>query len=87
MLYIAYELTKSSAGLTYGAFDAKYEDAERHEFASIGNPTEQLAKLKLTPEQLIAIVHVTDSFGKMGRIYEPHGTVRKMDVFYCIPLK
>ncbi|KAH8705690.1 putative NRPS-like enzyme [Talaromyces proteolyticus] len=48
---------------------------------------EQLAKLKLTTAQLMAIVHVTDNFGKMGKVYQPEGTVRKMDVFYCIPLK
>ncbi|CRG90561.1 hypothetical protein PISL3812_07605 [Talaromyces islandicus] len=48
---------------------------------------EQLAKLKLTTAQLMAIVHVTDNFGKMGKVYQPKGLVRKMDVFYCIPLK
>jgi surfactin synthase thioesterase subunit len=42
---------------------------------------EQLAKLKLTPTQLMAIVHVTDNFGKIGKVYQPQGTVRKMDVF------
>ncbi|PYI16237.1 putative NRPS-like enzyme [Aspergillus violaceofuscus CBS 115571] len=47
---------------------------------------EQRAKLNLTPEQLTAIVYVTDNFGEMGRKYVPSGTVRKMDVFHCIPL-
>ncbi|RAL12615.1 NRPS-like enzyme [Aspergillus homomorphus CBS 101889] len=47
---------------------------------------EERARLNLSAEQLTAIVYVTDNFGRMGRKYHPSGTVRKMDVFHCIPL-
>ncbi|PYH44041.1 putative NRPS-like enzyme [Aspergillus saccharolyticus JOP 1030-1] len=53
---------------------------------AVARPAER-ARLHLTAEQLTAIVYVTDNFGEMGRQYEPSGTVRKMDVFHCIPLQ
>lgn len=36
VLTIAYGLTEACAALSYGMFDAEYEEHERHEFASVG---------------------------------------------------
>ena len=47
---------------------------------------EQRKILNLDPEQLLAIVNVTDNFGTMAKIYHPEGVVRKVDVFFCMPL-
>ena len=46
----------------------------------------QRERLNLDPEQLLAIVNVTDNFGSMAKVYHPEGKVRKIDVFYCTPL-
>ena len=48
---------------------------------------EQRTDLNLDPEQLLAIVNVTDNFGTMAKAYHPEGQVQKMDVFYCTPLR
>lgn len=46
----------------------------------------QRQKLSLDPEQLLAIVNVTDNFGSLAKVYQPEGHVGKVDVFYCTPL-
>ena len=46
----------------------------------------QRQKLQLDPEQLLAIVNVTDNFGTLAKVYHPEGLVDKMDVFFCTPL-
>ena len=42
--------------------------------------------LNLDSQQLLAIINIAYSFGLAARMYEPQGSVRKMDVFWCTPL-
>ncbi|KAJ5591912.1 NRPS-like enzyme [Penicillium hispanicum] len=48
---------------------------------------EERTRLNLNPEQLIAIVYSTENFASMARQYHPAGSVEKMDIFYCVPLR
>ncbi|CAG7925008.1 unnamed protein product [Penicillium olsonii] len=48
---------------------------------------EERNRLDLTPEQLMDIADYAENFAKMARVYEPEGSVEKIDVMYCVPLK
>lgn len=54
VLRIGYGLTEACAALTYGMFDPEYEDQEKHEFASIGKPIDEVKVRVQTSEGMPA---------------------------------
>ena len=73
------ELIAALRGKTSGKLDTI------NSILAIARP-EQREALNLDPEQLLAIVDVTDNFGTMAKKYHPEGNVAKVDVFFCTPL-
>ena len=64
--------------------DSCREDIVKHLLA-IAKPSQREA-LSLDAAQLLRIANVTNAFGDAAKKYVPHGSVRKVDVFYCTPL-
>jgi thioesterase domain-containing protein/acyl carrier protein len=50
-------------------------------------PKRRLTELDLTIERFTAWVHLAQSMVHLGRTYEPSGSVERVTVFYCTPLK
>ncbi|NEC37344.1 non-ribosomal peptide synthetase [Streptomyces rubrogriseus] len=50
-------------------------------------PERRLTELDLTLERFTAWVHLAQGMVHLGRTYEPSGSVERVDVFYCTPLK
>ncbi|MER5850832.1 non-ribosomal peptide synthetase [Streptomyces sp. NPDC002012] len=50
-------------------------------------PKRRLTELDLTLERFTAWVHLAQSMVHLGRTYEPSGSVERVEVFYCTPLK
>ncbi|MFI8932674.1 alpha/beta fold hydrolase [Streptomyces sp. NPDC053474] len=50
-------------------------------------PRRRLTELDLTVERFTAWVHLAQSMVRLGRTYEPSGSVGQVRVFYCTPLR
>ncbi|GAA2095450.1 non-ribosomal peptide synthetase [Streptomyces albiaxialis] len=50
-------------------------------------PARRLAELDLTVERFTAWVHLAQNMVHLGRDYTPSGSVERVRVFYCTPLK
>ncbi|MEW2527374.1 non-ribosomal peptide synthetase [Streptomyces sp. NPDC047071] len=50
-------------------------------------PRRRLTELDLTAERFTAWVHLAQSMVRLGRTYEPSGSVGQVRVFYCTPLR